>query len=137
MDSRADSMVVRSRLSTPRFTALSAGISNVIYWPSLGDEASGTFEIAYTATDSRTGAKTQHTGQFSLYQDTNDYGDVMATQKGLNDYAMVVLSYFFTILSTPALPAELGVEVVVTVPRGVLSFTEILISKLPCALSVS
>lgn len=50
------------------------------------DEASGTFEIAYTATDSRTGAKTQHTGQFSLYQDTNDYGDVMATQKGLNDY---------------------------------------------------
>lgn len=50
------------------------------------DETSGTFEISYTATDSRTGAKTQHTEPFTLYKDTNDYGDVMATQKELKDF---------------------------------------------------
>ena len=50
------------------------------------DDTSGTFEISYTATDSRTGAKTQHTEPFTLYKDTNDYGDVMATQKELKDF---------------------------------------------------
>ncbi len=50
------------------------------------DDTSGTFEISYTATDSRTGAKTPYTEQFTLYEDTNDYGDVMATQKKLENY---------------------------------------------------
>ncbi len=50
------------------------------------DDTSGTFEISYTATDSRTGAKTPYTEQFTLYEDTNEYGDVMATQKKLENY---------------------------------------------------
>lgn len=45
-----------------------------------------TFEIAYTATDSRTGVETAYTEQFTLYEDTNDYGDVMETQKKLENY---------------------------------------------------
>lgn len=50
------------------------------------DDKSNTFEIAYTATDSRTGVETAYTEQFTLYEDTNDYGDVMETQKKLENY---------------------------------------------------
>lgn len=50
------------------------------------NDTSNTFEIAYTATDSRTGVETAYTEQFTLYEDTNDYGDVMETQKKLDNY---------------------------------------------------
>ena len=50
------------------------------------DDTSNTFKIAYTATDSRTGVETAYTEQFTLYEDTNDYGDVMETQKKLENY---------------------------------------------------
>lgn len=50
------------------------------------NDTSNTFEIAYTATDSRTGVETAYTEQFTLYEDTNDYGDVMETQKKLENY---------------------------------------------------
>ncbi len=51
------------------------------------NDATGTFEIMYTATDGKTGVKTQHgPEQFTLFEDTNDYGAVMTTQKKLDDY---------------------------------------------------
>lgn len=51
------------------------------------NDTTGTFEIMYTATDGKTGVKTQHgPEQFTLFEDTNDYGAVMTTQKKLDDY---------------------------------------------------
>lgn len=45
-----------------------------------------TFTVKYTATDEKTGAKTQDTIAFDLYKDTNEYGSEMATQKELKDF---------------------------------------------------
>lgn len=46
----------------------------------------GKFSIKYTATDGKTNQKTEETAEFSLYQEQNDHGILMETQKELNDY---------------------------------------------------
>jgi len=46
----------------------------------------GTFSIKYTAIDGKTNQKTEETADFSLYQEQNDHGVLMETQKGLDDY---------------------------------------------------
>lgn len=46
-----------------------------------------TFEISYTATDEKTGNATDYPSiTFKLYEDTNEYGSVMANQKKLGDF---------------------------------------------------
>ncbi len=49
-------------------------------------DGTNTFTVTYKTKDAKTGVETDHTADFELYKDTNEYGAEMATQKTLDDY---------------------------------------------------
>lgn len=49
-------------------------------------DGTNTFTVTYKTKDAKTGVETDHTADFELYKDTNEYGAEMATQKKLDDY---------------------------------------------------
>lgn len=68
------------------FKEINPGCSINIDEVTYNETPLGTFSIKYTATDGKTGVQTKETANFSLYQEQNDHGVLMETQKGLDDY---------------------------------------------------